>query len=103
MTVEASWCFLLECPSTPLQPLMGPGSLWRSSSGTGAQELGCPSPTAVSPAVAAVGTAVAAAAVVAVAAAAEFGAVLAGCRCNLCQRSRGGGSCSAGEPLEAWR
>lgn len=68
---EASWCFLWACLLMPLQPLAGPGSLWQSSSGTGARELDCPSPTAVCPVVAAA-SAVAAAA-------AEFGAVSADC------------------------
>ena len=85
MTIEASWCFLLARLLTPPRLLTGPGSLWRSSSGTGAREPDCLSQTAVSPVVAAasavaVAVAVAAVAVVAVAVAADFGATSADCR-----------------------
>lgn len=76
--VQTSWCFSWVCPSTPLRLLPGPGSLWRSSSGTGARELDCLSPTAVRP-VAAAAAASAAAAAAAVAAAADFGAASADC------------------------
>ncbi|KAG7235560.1 hypothetical protein INR49_002484 [Caranx melampygus] len=66
-----------KCLSTPLQLPADPGSLWQNSSGTGAQELDCPSPTAVSPVVAAVSAVAVAAAVVV--AAAEFDVVSADC------------------------
>lgn len=44
-TVQTSWCFLWECPSTPRQRLTDPGSPWPSWSGTGVQEQDCPSRT----------------------------------------------------------
>lgn len=75
--VQTSWCFSWGCPSTPQRLLPGPGSLWRSLSGTGARELDCLSPTAVRPVAAAAASAVVAAA--AVAAAADFGAASADC------------------------
>lgn len=84
MTAEASWCFLWACPLPPLR-LLRLGSLWRSSSGTGAQEPDCLSPTAARPAASAPLAAASAAA--AVVAAAEPAGILADCRSSLFQKS----------------
>lgn len=82
MTAEASWCFLWACPLPPLRLPAGLGSLWRSSSGTGAQEPDCLSPTAARPAASAPSAAAAA-----VVAAAEPAGILADCRSSLFQKS----------------
>lgn len=84
MTAEASWCFLWVCPLPPLRLPAGLGSLWRSSSGTGAQEPDCLLPTAARPAASAPSAAASAAAVVA---AAEPAGILADCRSSLFQKS----------------
>lgn len=86
MTAETSWCSLWVCLLPPLQPLTGLGSLWLSSSGTGARELDCPSPTAARPVASAPFAAAPVAAAVAPAAA-EPAVILAGCRLSLCQRN----------------
>lgn len=85
MTAEASWCFLWACPLPPLRLPAGLGSLLRSSSGTGAQEPDCLSPTAARPAASAPSAAASAAA--AVVAAAEPAGILADCRSSLFQKS----------------
>lgn len=97
VTAEAFWCFLWAYLLTPLQLLLELGSLWRSSSGTEAQELDCLLLTVESPVEAA------AAVAVAVVVSAEFGGILADCLWSLYQRSQGGGSCSVDAPLEAWQ